>query len=152
MKTLTFIGLFILLVCSGFIVYGKFDPNKKGSFNHQTGKIVCATEFVCIHEKGHALDKSLGYPSKSQDWLQAIKSYQLVYHSDSIYHMINTFPGTNGNAYQPDWNIYSDTCSLRSKGWGGYSELYAMIYAYSFTDIDKIPESLQYWYLTNDYK
>jgi hypothetical protein len=152
MKTITIIGMIILFIGSAFIVYGNFDPNKKGSFNPQTGKIICSTKFVCDHEDGHVLDKSLGYPSKSQDWLQAIKKYQSVYQPDSIYHMIATFPGTNGNEFWLDWNIYSDTCSLWSKGWGGYSELYAMIYAYSFADIDKIPKKLQYWYLTNDYK
>ena len=151
-KIIVFIGIFILIISSGFIVYGKFDPNKKGSYNTQTGKIICNTKFICDHEKGHALDKLLGYPSKSQGWLQAIKKYQSSNQSYSITEMIDTFPGTNGNKYWLDWNIYSDTCSLWSEGWGGYSELYAMIYAYSFADIDKIPRELQYWYLTSNYK
>jgi hypothetical protein len=155
MKRIIFIifgGLFIVI---GFFVlgYSKFYEyqNQRGGYEPITGKIWCEDTFTCNHEKGHALDKKWGWISKSSSWKQAVDQYRKTEwelspeQRDTMAAMIEFFPGL-GSSYEEDWSVFSNTFSGWTKGWGGYTELYATIYGYAHGNVKEIPVSLRMFY------
>ena len=103
------------------------------------GNFWCSNERACLHEVGHFVDERLGYPSKSEgepvtfargvilsnelSWQQAIDEYYLenltalqVCEVLLFECIVWKWPGI--------WD------KDRISGWGGYTELYAELYAY----------------------
>lgn len=96
------------------------------------------------HEIGHAIDLSNGDISKTKEFQEAVELSIEMLEDDSIgfcswcyvtEQLIAGFPGINGNSLESS-----------SKGeWGGYSELYADLFAYGFS-LDILPPPLRIFY------
>ena len=119
------------------------------SFDIETGEIVCTGAFACLHEHGHALDKSLGWPSNYDNWKMAVDVYrrvawECVVCRDKMSYDIEFFPGI-GAPYLPDNNPLD--LAFWKGGWGGYTELYASIYAWVSGDRSAIPNGLRPFYM-----
>lgn len=120
-------------------------------YDLSTGQIVCQLQSDCLHEFGHKIDFQNNWISKSPAWKKSIDIYrsvvwQSIQGRDFMSERIVFFPGI-GASRIPDFNPVNT--SFWEGGWGGYTELYAEIYAWSDGDVSKIPPSLQSFYGDN---
>lgn len=106
---------FNILVIRGYIEASKWG----GYYFSNLNLIRCKEPFICFHEIAHLLDENLDYPSKSEEFKTDIDAF-IVWckenEPDDYYCSIKDFPGVNGN-------------SLDENGYGGYSEVYAHLFA-----------------------
>ena len=116
----------------------KTAPFSRGSFDPDTGQILCSDPDTCNHELGHWYDASLGHPSCYPQWQNTIctsfAQAERSNHPTDFDQYILSFPGICGNkmlvvpGYAP---------------WGGYQELYASIYDRADGNIGLIDPKIQ---------
>lgn len=137
------------LVGIGFLSSALFT--QKNSYNNFTHKILCDSKRVCYHEAAHKYDYEHGKISKTNEWKNDVTVFRQAiyvmpskdYKTDELMYYIEFFPGIGTDRIKYG-NIF--TSSFWEGGWGGYTELYAVISEYSEGDINKIPLMLQKYY------
>ncbi len=102
--------------------------------------------YRCLaHEIGHAIDLSNGWISETEEFQEAVDlSIEMLEDDRSGFcswcsiaeYIVAAFPGINGNLSLED---------SPNHGWGGYSELYAELFAYGFS-LDLLPPPLRIYY------
>lgn len=111
---------------------------------HMSGQETLDNYSCLAHEIGHVIDFRNGNISRSKEFQEAVDLSIEMLEDDSIgfcswcyitEQIIAEFSGINGNPLE---RIF------RGK-WGGYSELYADLFAYGFT-LDLIPPPLRIFY------
>jgi hypothetical protein len=107
------------------------------------GLIWCTDEYSCLHEIGHHIDSTLGWPSKTLEFRNAIascsKDWSNIHElgcSPTLSSYVTIFPGVGSS---PNDKYFGQT-------WGGYSELYAELYALHVSDLIIVPEYLIEFY------
>ena len=100
-----------------------FFPGVAGSYSEITRTYWCTSPTVCIHERGHALDDALGWPSRSA-------AYRIA---------LIEFAGTDHPWAEPTRKELDEGHNL--------TETYAEMYEAAGGNIDLIPETLRRFYL-----
>lgn len=116
-----------------------YSPGIAGMYNSYTHIYWCKSIYTCGHERGHALDQSLGWPSQSDKFTFAIQVFLVTNlgerDKDGLAISILKFPGVINPEPRPFYN---------TRG-----ELYATLYANAWEKIDKIPEAFRKFYLAD---
>ena len=141
--------IFLLAFLSLFMSGANPLPVTGNYFNIETGYISCSGDFACWHEEAHALDKKLGWISRTGDWKYAIEvyrrvSWECVICRDKMSKDVEFFPGI-GAPYLTVSNPMD--LGFWQGGWGGHTELYAMIYAWAAGKVSDIPSGLKGFYV-----
>ena len=89
------------------------------------GLLNCQSERACIHELGHYKDELMGFPSRSPEFQKAVSDYYAQHEIDKI---TACFGGLNCLLWRMP-GIMNHPRLESADGWGGFSELYAEIYA-----------------------
>jgi hypothetical protein len=143
MKKLILIVLVALLVINTLYLF------KNSFYSPDFDLIVCHNQNSCLHEMGHQLDNELGNISKSKEFQLATLAYiKIIWDYPQFRDTFsNLFIGYSGitSPYQDENRIIFKLANNTNK-WGGYSELYADIFAYVNGDISKIPEFFRGFY------
>jgi hypothetical protein len=123
-------------------------PPQMNRYNPVTDAIACSTEFYCWHEKRHQLDRNYRFVSTTKEFKSVIQSYL---ETCDLYDLHNTycgyiamFPGILIPKVKCEYCTIFDTAYYG--GWGGYSELYAELYALADGTIENLPLELQQFY------
>lgn len=108
-------------------------------FDTWTGQISCSSPGDCLHEQGHCLDQASGWPSRSEEFGDALSTYRwLVWEypeaRDSFSEVVMFFPGIGGPAPR-------ETNPLNLGYWQDTSreELYATLFQLAQGDPGRIP-------------
>lgn len=109
-------------------------PGDTGAFNVISGLVWCNSPWVCVHEQGHALDRSLGWPSQTKEFGNALEFYTLT-------EILTGEPssgalGIFNDLFWPNGRWFSNP----------RAEAYANIYADAGGQIGNIPAGLQQFY------
>lgn len=111
-------------------------PGQDGVYNTWSRLSWCSNERACIHERAHALDQTLGWPSHSTEFGRALEIYVINQvkseRPDALAGDILDWPGIFQPA--PGW------------GWDPRGELYAHIYTQAGGNIARIPAELRRFY------
>lgn len=113
-------------------------PGETGSYNPISRLTWCSNALACIHERGHALDQSLGWPSQGAEFGRALELYVIV-------EMQSKTPG-------PMAGMILDAFFLpeRRPGLNQRAEIYADIYLTANGQVGEIPISLRKFYEVQD--
>ena len=113
-------------------------------YNPALNFVSCDKQWECRHEIGHVLDREMGYPSKSDAWATAIRTYLYVRAKyASLDQITDVIYGTSGIFnYDVRYTnpLYAATHSLPQQ------ELYANIYTAVDGDISKLDPMLRVFY------
>ena len=111
-----------------------------GAYNWNSGLFWCSDTFSCLHEIGHAMDKRMSFPSQTQEFKDAVKSYlRNNFYILSIHPM--NFAGHI--ALSPGIVI---SVPNQFKDYPIYSELYANMYAWTSGCKCNMPVEFQKFY------
>lgn len=118
--------------------------NQRGAYNTITGLYWCSDTYSCNHERGHQMDAQLGWISHSPEWELALRDYVVKMYSEKTITPYTLLIMGRAIEYQDTFHqLITDE----------QSELYADIYALSNASREKMPDSLEPFYLwdnTND--
>lgn len=123
-------------------------------FNVWTKEISCSDKYTCLHEHGHLLDFQLGWESKGkafQESVQVFNRVQWLLDPDDRHEWaerMHEFPGVTAPK-TPCKDLLS--MSFWTGGWGGYTELYAEMYAWANGDISNMPHEFRKYYAPETY-
>jgi len=130
--------LFCLIALAVIIVWCLSLPSYPGTYNIITGEIQCINDSTCAHEEGHAKDASFAphhwmmweWESAQPEWRAAVDNRVTHCPNDEMefYRLLCNFPGINGNPRHKTSN--PTALYFWTGGWGGYTELYAELYAH----------------------
>jgi hypothetical protein len=145
-KIILYIFVFLLGACAAFYYY--FVNESAGYYNSITNRIHCTNRESCIHEIGHKIDDENGWISETFEWKYAVDWYRVkVYYypeeRDKFSNDIMFFPGTGWSEQKVSNPIIK---SYWTGGWGGLTELYAEILAWSDGKPENMPESFREFY------
>jgi hypothetical protein len=105
---------------------------------------VCRDPHTCFHERGHSIDNGR---SETVEFANAVQVFRIVADTnnavDEISYRIRKFPGIGSDYEQTTCRLF---IKCDPKGWGGYSELYAEIYAMAEGNPDNMPEIFRPFY------
>lgn len=130
------VGMVITLVLIFSYQLYKYNTIKgqiSGNYNPDTKEIWCTSQEACWHEEGHKKDASLGWPSTSKAFIDAVD-----YRLETI-----SYPGINSPYLILKCNFLGIDCS---EEWGGYTELYADLWKEAKGDINNIDPQLQQFF------
>ncbi len=130
---LTLLGLAVVAFC----VFPIPLPGQAGGYNTISRLYWCANPSACVHERGHALDQSLGWPSQSGQFAYDLRVYE-------IRQMRSDNPEMMAGVILQSW-----TLPVYMPGLNLAAETYAMIYEAANGDLKQIPDSLRKYYGAN---
>jgi len=106
--------------------------------------IVCHDPHTCLHETGHSIDNGR---SETKEFSNAVQIFRIVADTnnsvDEMSYRIRKFPGIGSDYEQTTCKLF---IKCEPEGWGGYSELYAEIYAMADGNLKNIPEIFRPFY------
>jgi hypothetical protein len=151
MKTTTKITIGIVAVIFAGLLYDSY-ANIAGFYIPILNRIVCSDKHTCLHETGHSIDYRRGHISQSYEFAETVQIFRIVSNTnntvDEMSYRIRKFPGIGSDYEQTTCRLF---IKCEPEGWGGYSELYAEIYAMADGNINNIPEVFRPFYeVTND--
>jgi hypothetical protein len=139
---ISLIGISAITLFLGAVVYSYSGIN--GFYVPFLDIVVCKDSYTCLHETAHGFDNGR---SETREFANAVQLFRIVADTnnsvDEMSYRIRKFPGIGSEFEQTTCRIFIK-CEL--KGWGGYSELYAEIYAMAGGDIQNIPEIFRPFY------
>lgn len=104
-------------------------PGQIGAYNPYSQLYMCFDRATCIHEQGHKLDQSLGWPSQSDEFRAAVTDY-----------VVSEFSGDPSEHAIHVLNI------LMTRDDGPYRELYADVWMWARGNVENVPEGLRGYY------
>jgi hypothetical protein len=126
------ISLIILVLAFGLLAPIPPTPQHLGDYNTLSHLMYCVTPVACLHEVGHRLDQSLGYPSQRPSYSKVLQMYLLV----ELHHtMLEIVPVS-----VLDLTYRSDSVSTNLK------EIYAYMFAWADGKLENIPDGLRPFY------
>jgi hypothetical protein len=131
------------------LILGATTLKTDSTYNIWTGKITCTDRYTCLHEYGHERDHQSGWISKSKEFRQAVDVFnrvQWLLDPDDRHEWserMHSFPGVT-SPRMPCRDILS--VSFWQGGWGGYTELYAEMWAWADGDIYSMPIEFKKFY------
>jgi hypothetical protein len=142
LRKISLIGISIITLFLGVVVYSYSGLN--GFYVPVLDVVVCKDAYTCLHETAHGFDNSR---SETQEFRDAVQLFRIVADTnnsvDEMSYRIRKFPGIGSEHEQTTCRIF---IKCEPEGWGGYSELYAEIYAMLGGNIDNIPEVFRQFY------
>jgi len=64
-------SLLLIVVC--FLLFAPIPPRgATGAYNTFSHALICATREICLHELAHGLDQSAGWPSRTEEFQDAV--------------------------------------------------------------------------------
>jgi hypothetical protein len=140
-------------ICINFVVlviivslYGMYAP-LPGFYIPWAERIVCSEKYSCLHEAGHQIDKSNGYPSQTVEYSNAVQTFRIVCETsknpDSFCTLAVNFPGIGSSHLKGVCHLLT-VCG--PNGWGGYSEFLSEMYAQAGGEVSRIPEVFRKFY------
>lgn len=127
------IWLLTALVCLALIGLPIPFPGDDGAYNVFSRLYWCRTPRACIHERGHALDQALGWPSRSEEYLYAVQVYMVA-------EIRGGTPSPTAHLIMTHW------CSSYRPWVDPNAELYADVYMAADGQVEQIPASLRPFY------
>ena len=123
-------------------------PSGGSSYNLWTSTVTCDNRGDCLHEMAHMMDDDAGWISESDEYKMAVATYRSVAWSceecrDEFSDLVMFFPGVGG-PLQEEKDFFSR--GYWHGGWGGYRELYAVMYAEAGGDVERMPELFRPFY------
>lgn len=101
-----------------------------GSYNPITNLAYCPSNDICLHETGHAIDRSLGYPSQSEEFKTQLQIF-----------IVSEFKEDNPS----DLSIKVMNTVMTSKQ-NTMREVYANLYKWSGGNENNLPKNLAKFY------
>lgn len=137
MKKIAWIYAIIVLA---FLVLPIPLPGKNGAYNAFSNLYWCSDEYSCLHEKAHQMDRNQNWISHSDAWINELHLYVLVQSridktNPYVIEILSSFLDYHYKFYY----IFNDP----------NAELYANIYVMSDGTKEKMPDSLEPFYLWN---
>ncbi len=142
LRKILLIGISIIALFLGVVVYSYSGLN--GFYVPVLDVVVCKDAYTCLHEEGHKIDNGR---SETREFSNAVQIFRIVADTnnavDEMSYRIRKFPGIGSEHEQTTCRIF---IKCEPEGWGGYSELYAEIFAMAGGNLDNIPEIFRPFY------
>lgn len=107
-----------------------------GAYQPSTNSLYCPSSALCLHEIAHMMDREMGYPSRTEDYAQALR---FILYTELYRHI----EGTAGYIlYAPGVISYSRSATASSS----QEELYAMYYSYHYGQLNTMHPLLRSFY------
>lgn len=132
------------IIALAFLILPIPMPGTNGAYNSVSDLYWCSDHFSCLHEKAHQMDRNQNWISRTDAWANELHLYVLVQSridkvDPYVVKILSSFLDYRHKFYY----VFNDPSA----------ELYANIYAMSDGTREKMPDSLEPFYLwdnTND--
>jgi hypothetical protein len=142
LRKIYLIGISVIAVFLGEVVYSYSGLN--GFYVPVLDVVVCRDSYTCLHETAHGFDNGR---SETREFRDAVQLFRIVADTnnsvDEMSYHIRKFPGIGSDFEQTTCRMF---IKCEAEGWGGYSELYAEMYAMAGGKTEQIPEIFRTFY------
>ena len=129
----------LVLTCAGLILAAWIllpipMPGDAGAYNYVSRLYWCQGEQACLHERGHALDQALGWPSRREGFWFDVEVYLI---SEIERGNPSSMAGAILQVWQNPPRRWGDEINV---------EMYAEIYREAGGELERIPDGLKKYY------